>query len=1164
MTGRRLSWGTVLVAFTAAIFAARPADAQIKTISTDHFRIHFMDGATGTARRVAETAEEVFAPMAAAYNYYEDFSPIHIIVLDNSDMLGNGSADYYTNTIVIWATSLDIELRGSHDWIKNVLTHELAHIMTLNKVRKKWPFQFAILQVSRFDSNPDVTFNFPLFHMTAPRWWTEGIAQYTPHQYGYDRWDTHRDMLLRMATLEDDLLSYGEMGSIGSRSGGFYGEMVYNQGYALLLYIQNQYGREKVEALTHHSGTLSFDPAIRKVLGISADQLYKDWVRFLEEHYGQLAAEVRSQGLFQGADLHELNEGVIEYHPTYSPDGKKLAYITSEKRDFAIPNLKVYDFESGKKKKLKGYVDTRISWSPDSREILFVRNKGGFNDLYIYNFEEDKEYRISAQLRAKDPAFSPDGEHIVFVRNEDGTNNLGLVNRDGSGLAYLTNHNDGTQYSAPRFSPDGQWLLFSVFRGEDRDIALMRADSPPRPKHFGIREPEGKGPRLGKREEVSDSLQVFPDSLAFPDPDTSGFRALLASRADERDPFWLPDGSGFVFSSDQSGIFNIYRYHLETGEVEQLTNVLGGAFAPAVSASGRVVYAGYHSSDYNLYEFEPGAYQKTAHFEPMALRDYQSIYSGPKLSDQYRVGPYGGRKVLHYIPIFGVGPTFLGNEFGLNQLSAGLQFTTGEQFGGQDLTAWGVFGKNFRADTDLNTDLGLFYQRSLRPMVGNNRTFNPSFYLQLRRREIDHLAERLTTLADTVSGTLRLVVDSTTVLAPDVTGHFYQTIDQDDQFKDVYNTLAAGVNLPLTRRQRLSFQYLRRNYDENLQVRQLRLTSQSFFLQEVNGDTVNITNVLPRDQTFLDTLLVAPQDPRKRYSGLDFFASHDLSFIWVYRLLNPTADRRINPTGRTLALLYRYMLPTLADSLATQTSPDGVPRDEFAPAERRLRVNEYLGLYEERIGLPFKNTLSFELLGAYRNLQVKDFTRDGGVLEGAFYWPLRYYMGGLNFLSGYPYFTRRGSKLLYGRVGYTFPLIQHLRTNFFNFHFVNLYGELFAEAGAMGNFGKAKFDPFSTDHFLFEDFTTKHFLSDVGGELRLRLFTFYAIPLTAFFQVAHPLNRDRELAGSQRQRDFEARQRDFEAFEALPPAEQALQNRPTKPTRPTKVDRWRFYFGLGF
>ena len=35
------------------------------------------------------------------------------------------------------------------------------------------------------------------------------------------------------------------------------------------------------------------------------------------------------------------------------------------------------------------------------------------------------------------------------------------------------------------------------------------------------------------------------------------------------------------------------------------------------------------------------------------------------------------------------------------------------------------------------------------------------------------------------------------------------------------------------------------------------------------------------------------------------------------------------------------------------------------------------------------------------------------------------------------------------------------------------------------------------------------FLTNVGGELRLQLFTFYRIPMFAYFQVAHPLNRDR-------------------------------------------------------
>ena len=1091
-----------------------PAAAQVQTILTDHFRIHYMPGTEGTARRVAEVAEEVFDPLATAYQYYEDFSPVHIVVLDNSDILGNGSASYYSNTIYIWATALDFELRGDHDWIRDVVTHELTHLMTLNKARQPWPFQFALISVSRSDANPDISFDLPLFHLNTPDWWNEGVAQFADQKFGYDTWDTHRDMLLRMAALEDDLLSYAEMGSLSNRTGGYYGEMVYNQGFALLLYIKDQYGREKAEALTLHSGAVSFDSAIRQVLGISADQLYGDWTRYLKERYTPFAAELHSQGFFEGDKLKDQDEGIIEYYPALSPDGKKLAFLTSEKRDYAIMRLTILDLETGKKKVLDPYLDTRVSWSPDSRQLLYVRSKEGFNDLFLYDLATDKEQRLSAHLRGKDPSFSPDGKQIVFIHNEDGTNNIGLLDRQSTRRTFLTNNSDGTQYSSPRFSPDGKWILFSVFHGQDRDIALIRSDSPPRPRDYGLRDHQ-----LAK---TPDSLKVFPDSLAFPSPDTSGFRVLLGSQADERDPCWLPDGSGFVFSSDRSGVFNLYRYNLEDGRVDQLTNVLGGAFTPAAGPDGKVVYAGYHANNYSLYRFPLGAYQREAHFEPVALRDYQSNPRLPKLADQFKVGRYSGRREFSYVPILQVGPAFIGNTFGLNQFSAGLQFSTGEQLGGDEFTAWGIAGKNMREDTDLNTDVGVYYQRSLLPMSGNNRSFNPSFYVGYRRREIDNLILTQTVTQDTVLAgetVISSLDDSTFLLIPDTERHLKQYESREDLFKTVLQNIAVGVDLPLTRRQELSFQYLNRGFDEGWTLRSLRQQLGIFLVQETNGEKFDVTGLLPENLSRQDTTVVDPEHSLSFYNGMKFFSARDLSSSWRYVNIKPTADRSIIPEGRALSLLYRYSLATVADSLAQLTSIDGTPRDLLGPAQRRFRVNEYVGSYVEYLGLPFDNVLSLELIGAYRNLKLKrSFNPDGGFFEGRYYWPLRYYLGGHNFLSGYPYFISSGTKLAYGRLGYAFPLSRRLNTRFLNFTFAKCYAELFAEAGIVGNFS----------HAHWGDLNTKDFLTDVGGELRMQVFSFYRIPMTAFFQVARPLNRNRV---------------------ARDPGE-------------SRIDKWRYYFGL--
>jgi hypothetical protein len=1116
----------------AALLLVGAAQAQIQTIVTDHFRVHFTLGAEGTARRVAETCEEVFPTLAAAYDYYDDFRTIHVIVLDNSDQLGNGWANYYSNTMAIWATSLDFELRGSHDWIKNVVTHELTHIITLNKARKKWPFQFALLSVSRFDSNPDITFQFPLYHLNTPRGWTEGIAQYGAHKFGYDSWDSHRDMLLRMAVLEDDLLSWEEMGTVWDRTGKFYGEFVYNQGYAMMVYIHQQYGAEKVDELTHQIGSMSFDPAIRRVLGISADQFYADWVAFLAENYGRLESEIRGQGFFEGMSLDEVNEGVLEYHPALSLDGKKLAYLTSEKQDFAITTLKIYDFETQKETELKGWIDTRIGWSPDGEEIVFTRNKGGFNDLYIYNLAADKERRISARLRAKDPSFSPDGQRIAFVHNEDGTNNLGLIDRDGTDLVYLTNNNDATQYSAPRFSPDGEWLLFSVFRGEDRDIAMIRADSPPRPKTF-----EKAKKKSEDEEDEEETIDVFPDTVAFAHPDSSGFRAVVASPADERDPCWLPDGSGFVFSSDQSGIFNIYRYRLENGQIEQLTNVIGGAFVPTVAADESVVYSGYHSNDYSLYRFEMGEFERNAHFEPVAMRDYRSIFDGPKLADQYQVASYRGRNVLRYIPILQVGPTFVGNTFGLNQASGGLQFTTGDMFGGQELTAWGIVGKNMRDATDLNTDVGFFYERRLRPQVGNNRTFNPSFYIAGRRREIDNLIKDSLVEVDTfaVGNIYPVPVDSvTSLLIPAAQQYVYQATSREDLFKTALGQLAVGVDVPLTRRTELNALYIWRNYAEGWTLPRFRSQNQIYLGQQkyLDPDTTMYDVSATFDPALLaqDTLLVNSEDPLKFYGDLSFFRTHMLSMAWRYRKINPTADRLISPSGRAMALVYRYLMPTVADSLTEQTPIDGVPRDRFVGVERRLRVNEYIAAYNERIRLPFNNSLNIELIGAYKNIRLKPRRIEGGgFFEGRFYWPLRYYIGGRNFLSGYPYFTDSGTKLLYARIGYGFPILKRISSRFINFNFSKLYAELFAEAGAVGNFSRFEDIDFWKEERWRSMPNTDKFLTDVGGELRLQLFTFYRIPMFAYFQVAHPLNRERV----------------------------------SRDEDDPLIDKWRYYFGFG-
>ena len=158
------------------------------------------------------------------------------------------------------------------------------------------------------------------------------------------------------------------------------------------------------------------------------------------------------------------------------------------------------------------------------------------------------------------------------VRNEGGNNSLAIVNSDGSGLRYMTKTHNGTQFYRPSFSPDGKKIVFGVYKQDmDRDIGVINADS----ESFRY------------SWDLEDSTSTFSDSTSF--AGDTNFELLLASRFDERDPRFLPDGSGIVYTSDRTGVFNLYKLDFRTNKAVRLTDVYGGAFCPSVAKKRRCV-----------------------------------------------------------------------------------------------------------------------------------------------------------------------------------------------------------------------------------------------------------------------------------------------------------------------------------------------------------------------------------------------------------------------------------------------------------------------------------------------------------------------------------------------------------------------------------------------
>jgi len=542
------------------------------TIETDHFYINYHKGTERTAQKVAKITEEIFGPITSLYKYEPD-QKVSFIITDVSD-IANGATDFYNNRIGIYTTALDFNLRGTTNWLRNVITHEFVHIVQIQasmKFSRKLPAIYFQLLNYEQEKRPDVLYgypnvivSYPISGIGVPAWFAEGTAQYMRQPLYYDYWDPHRDMILRMYVFGNNMLSYNEMGQFSSITT-LKAESIYNSGFALTRYISEKYGEDKLLEITEHLGDLtnfSMNTAIEKSLGIDGNQLYDEWKSYLKKDYAEKVKDVKASKI-EGEIIEE--EGFANYNPKFSPDGKKIAYLSNQNADYEMLALMLYDIETKEKEALTAPIETNFSWSPDGKKIIFAKRNSPRTihgsttfDLYEYNLKSENEKRLTKNLRAFSPSYSPGGDSICFIVNKDGSLNLYISNANGKNFKPLTFFQNGEQVYNPKFSKDGEEIVFDYSLNESRKLA---------------------------------AIDIKTGEMEF---------IINEEKVDARNPAFSNDGEKLYFVSNKTGIYNIYAYDMNTGKTTQITNVLGGAFMPSVDTAGNITYSSYQSTGYKI------------------------------------------------------------------------------------------------------------------------------------------------------------------------------------------------------------------------------------------------------------------------------------------------------------------------------------------------------------------------------------------------------------------------------------------------------------------------------------------------------------------------------------------------------------------------------------
>ena len=189
-----------LLFFTGAALAAgfygNQSHIDWKTAGTEHFQFIYPAEYSEHASAVATYAEAVYDSVVNRYN-----KPLpRISAVLNNALFSNGAAIPAENSINLWLTNWDFKIRSSHGWVADVVTHEFSHLVSIESGSKLPPnlygFQFSYTDYYNERTISDFATMLPF--TLQPLWFAEGTAQFESSRMGFDAWDTHRDMLLRV------------------------------------------------------------------------------------------------------------------------------------------------------------------------------------------------------------------------------------------------------------------------------------------------------------------------------------------------------------------------------------------------------------------------------------------------------------------------------------------------------------------------------------------------------------------------------------------------------------------------------------------------------------------------------------------------------------------------------------------------------------------------------------------------------------------------------------------------------------------------------------------------------------------------------------------------------------------------------------------------------
>jgi serine/threonine protein kinase len=299
-----------------------------------------------------------------------------------------------------------------------------------------------------------------------------------------------------------------------------------------------------------------------------------------------------------------LTPGPDDNSPRFSPDGAWILFIHN-RAAYRIPSL------GGEPRRLLDNVED-AGWSPDGRQIAFVRSEtGGENGTEIgVASVPDGASRVIHHVKSENlrsPSWSPDGSTIALVAQYRGTagapdRSLLLISPAGRDVRELKCPLPGGGLSAAGWSRDSRNVIY-VVPESPADVGATQATSVGSAGHvllqdvktgkartlFAVQAPASAIEIAGPGRVIFDSLTQRGNLKFFSGVagEPLGGRWLTRGNSIDRQPFFGPDGESIIFSSSRSGDVDIWEVSTKTSALRRLTDHPSSDWDPFITRDNK-------------------------------------------------------------------------------------------------------------------------------------------------------------------------------------------------------------------------------------------------------------------------------------------------------------------------------------------------------------------------------------------------------------------------------------------------------------------------------------------------------------------------------------------------------------------------------------------------